>query len=537
MANELKSGIYRRRYLVGLGTGLTAGIAGCSGQEDTDPSTERDEQTSEETSTPGDEMSGGSINVINIDGNFNTLDPLMAETIGDNHTTQSIFSGLFKTAPDFSVEGDVAEDWELEDDTNLRISLRQGVKFHNGDELTSEDVKFSLERILDSESSPHKPAISPISAITVEDDYEVTISLDSPFAPLLSELTKTSAGKIVPKSVVEDRGVDDFGQNPVGSGPFKFVEWRSGDRMVLEKHDEYYEEDKPYLDQVVFQPVTDVSTQLASIEAGDAHIINHSIPQHADSLQDNPEIQYQSGPGGSIAFVSFNKTREPFDNVDLRRAISMGINREELISGVLNGEGEQAVHTVPPTFDWAYNPVEDIPYTRYNPDQAESLLEEIGYQGFEFELMSYPQAPFDSGTELIANQLRDIGLNPDVNIVTVNKLVDSLVNAEYDTSFASYVGHTDPDGLTYQILHSDVPFNRGKWSNEEFDQLVESARETNDIQQRGEYYKQAEAILADQAVNGFVFHFNAGKVLRQEVRGFEFVPAETSMQLDPVYLE
>jgi peptide/nickel transport system substrate-binding protein len=504
--------------------GLTAftGFVGCSGNgsEATDTT---DETSGSDDSTDGEDQGGQSstqsINLI-IEEPINAVDPLMAETRGDRLITTNLYASLFTLNPRMEPVPDLAAEHEFVDDTTLDITLRENVQFHNGDELTASDVKFSLNRIQNSSKSPRQSFLEKISEINTDDDYGVTIHLSEAFGPILTYLTDGAIpGAIVPQSVVEEE--EGQFETPVGAGPFQYKDWSPENEFVMEKFDDYYEDGVPQLDEVVIQPIGSAATMVSAIQAGDAQILlSPPIARH-QAFEADQNTNWSVKPGTGYDFLGVNNTREPYDDVNLRRALSMSIDREALIETALYGQGVPAHQPIPTAYEWAVSDDIDTTYTQYNPEQAQSLIKEHGYSGLEMELTSTDAAPHNEAAEVLQQQLSEAGFKVQVDIVDIPTFVDRAVNANFDIFFQGFSDVTEPDYVTRTANSCGATLNRGKYCNEELDQIMSDAAGTYDLDERASHYEEVSQIYASELPDIPVWFMPSARTVRNEVQNFE----------------
>jgi peptide/nickel transport system substrate-binding protein len=281
--------------------------------------------------------------------NIDTLDPHNTTSIVATAIHNNIYNGILKVAydgKDVKFVPDLATEWEIVGDRVHVFRFHKGVTFHNGDPFTAKDVQWNLERVKDPKQSPiHAWKLKLLENTEILDDHTVRLTFAKPYPFLRVAFTGSTgrAGTMVSPKAVEQWG-KDYGRHPVGTGPFKFVEWKEADFIALERHAQYFEmgddgKPLPYLDKVLFKIIIEPSTLIAAVQTGEVDSLNNAAPQFVALLRKNPNLQVQTLVGGNWRHISFNCAKEPFSDVNLRRAVAYVINREEILKQVQFDEG------------------------------------------------------------------------------------------------------------------------------------------------------------------------------------------------------
>ena len=303
------------------------------------------------------------------------LDPKVETTSPGNWVTTNVYENLVKLDTDLTFQPALAESWEQIEPDRWRFYLRQGVKFHDGTDFTADAVKFSIERIKNPDD-PGRAAsnLRPIIAVEIVDDYTVDIVTDGPYGPLLNIMSLVYATSVVSPAAVEQYG-EDYSRNPVGTGPFRFVEWRTNDQIVIERFDDYWGE-KAKLDRVVYRVIPEESARMLALDTGEVQMVMEPAPSQLDSYRDNPDFVIHEAPGVRVVYFGMMTTRAPLDDVRVRQAINYGFNRQSILDNVLEGVGYlPQAYISPPVFGFA-----DVSeYFVYDPESAAALLDEAGW--------------------------------------------------------------------------------------------------------------------------------------------------------------
>ncbi len=458
-----------------------------------------------------------------------TLDTGYAWSEAEIDIMYHMFEGLVKYADDdLNVEPSLAESWEVsEDGRSWTFYLQEGVLFHDGTEFTAEAVEFSYKRLIDENHPFHGmgdfssfeymlgDVVDDIRAI---DDYTVVISTKEPFAPFLQYMAFYSQ-YIVSPSAVREHG-EDFFRNPVGTGPFRFSEWRRDEYVTISRFDAYWGE-LPKVDNIVWKVVPEDSIRLMELQAGEVHIIKNILPEQIETVMNDDSLELMQVTGANLFFASINHAKEPFDDVRVRRALNHAINFDRLVDSVYQGLGTRAVHPMPSTV-FGYNH-EISPY-EFSPDRARQLLAEAGYpDGFDTEIHVFPEPrvyigrPVDAA-EIMRDDLRAVGIDARV-----------VVN-EWGTHFASMRDYQHSLGLIgwYDIPH---PHNFLKimlidsaltnYDASELLELADRALVTYDRDEQEGLYRRMQEIIHDDVLILNLAHSDYTAVTSPDVTGFE----------------
>lgn len=500
-------------------------------------------------SSNGEPQSGGTLTRALIYGDPQNLDPVIrSHGTGTSMVTWNIFEPLIRYD---AIKGEYvaanAESWELsEDGTVYTFKLKKGVKFHNGREVTAEDFKYSLERLVNPKTaSPNagnmqkvvgykeftSGAASELSGVKVIDSSTLEITIESPNSTFLSilSLPYTSA---VPKEAVEELG-EKFGSSPVGAGPFKFKSWIRDSELVLEKFEDYHN-GAPYLDTVVYKILTDQaardtafsSEQIDMMILGDAQYAQYmNNPKFQDYMIEVPEL--------FIRNLRFNLQAEgPWQDVRVRQAINYAIDRETIIATVLGGKAYPADGPLPTSIQ-GYN--ENVFSYPYDAEKAKQLLTEAGYaDGFTLPILATSHSAFGvTAVEAMIGYLEEVGIKVEIEQVDMATLGDRVSSGDFNTAMYSNGGYTSPVEFLSKYFHSDnfgSTGNVGYYKNDKVDELLSKALSTTDVEEMIKLAQEAEAIVIDEAPMWF-FNYNKAVIVHQPwVKGLQAVPTDIDFQ-------
>ena len=458
---------------------------------------------------------------------INTLDPAKAGLIPEFYTIWALFNTLVKFNDRMEVVPDLAESWVAKDDVTWEFTLRKGVKFHDGSEMTAEDVKFTLERLKDEKlGSPHKSKVAAISEISIVSPYVVRIKTDKPFAPLLTYLTNTRTGtQIVPKKVVEKIGDEAFGHNPIGTGAFKLKNWSPNEKVELLAHDAYFVAGQPYVESVNIPLIAEESSGVTALLGGNIDLTSTAPFADVAALEKEPKITVMRSPGLNTRFVEINNRKPPFDDIHFRRAVSMAFDRNAMVKVVVFGEGVAANGIIPGALKWAH---EDSPraLTQFNPERAKAEMAKSKYgAGTEVAVLTWGAGWWKRFAEVFAAQVNDtLGTNFRAEVSESATVYARLKAGDFQSSIWGWLGLTDPDSYLFEIFHTTGWRNFHGYSNPEVDKLLEQGRGETDVGKRGAIYKKAESIIVDEVPVVPCFESNVHNLMNKKVKGFVQLP-------------
>jgi len=453
-------------------------------------------------------------------------DPNLA-TLSTVYTiTQLMFDTLGEVMPDGEIVPSLATEWDISDDElTYTFKLRDDVVFHNGRPMTSADVKYTIERIQDPETnSPRRAVFGVVDSIETPDDTTVVFHLNEPFAPFLAALSDITAA-IVPQEVVEAEG-GTLNTNPVGTGPFKFVEWEVDRHVIVERNDDYWRDGLPYLDGIEFSFNADGNARASNVRSGTIDFLWNSPPELVPVLRDDPNIVTYGGEGTqSFQYLLLNLNREPLDDVKVRQAIFWALDREAIrivsrpdTTTPLNSGFLPAEH-------WAGVQPDDFIYEQ-DMEMAASLLEEAGVgDGFDMEILVLVGSDFHIRTaQVIQSQLEPLGINVTVTTVESGQQTERRNNGDFDGIVTGFSGTIDPDERVTQTFVTGGGTNYVQFSDEIVDNLAAEARSTSDRERRAELYRELQLRVAEVGPMAFIYNYHFVDALRADVKGYTFNP-------------
>jgi len=437
--------------------------------------------------------------VMIIESSPTNLDPRIGIDAQSERIDNLIFDDLLSRGDDLNVAPGLAESWDVPDPRTYVFHLHHGVKFHDGRALTSRDVKWTFDSLLQGKIRSTKSAVYKyIDHIDASDDATVIFHMKEADATLLWNLSDGAMG-IVPYG-----SGDEITQNPVGSGPFKFVSAETDREVVLERNDDYWGE-KAKLARVRFAVVPDETTEALELRKGSGDVaINSLTPDTVVTLARDSNLAVANGPGTRLAYLGFNLRDPILKDVRVRQAIAYALDRKPMIEYLWRGEAEPA-RSILPTQSWAYNG--DVPAYTHDAEKARQLLDAAGYppvNGVRFHITM--KTSTDANTRLMVavmqQQLREVGIALDIRSFEFATFFSDVQHGAFQMYGLRWIGgNEDPDIFEYAFHSSKVPpngANRDYYSNPKVDALIDQARQEIDPKVRKTLYAEVQSILAEE---------------------------------------
>jgi peptide/nickel transport system substrate-binding protein len=384
--------------------------------------------------------------------------------------------------------------------------LHPGIQFHDGRPCTAEDVKFSIDRILDPKTAaPYRMYYEGIESVQVVDPLRVKIKVKKYDSTFLFNMARGDA------AIVSRQTADRLKSQPIGTGPFKLAEWKRGDSIVMVRNPEYYLKGLPYLEKVVFKFIPDPSSQLAALKAGDVDVIAYDLaPENVAALERDPRFKVLKGHTTTDVILAMNNSKKPFTDPKVRQAITLAIDRKAVIQGAMYGYGTPLGSHMDPTNPYYVDLSGLYPF---NPEKAKQLLAEAGYaKGFEGVLkLPEPYAYARRSGEVIADQLSRVGIRLTLEVIQMGQWVDRVFkNADYDLTV---MGHAEP----FDLEIYGKPNYYFRYHNPKFQELLQKAEEEMNDEMRKKIYADLQRLIADDFVNVYLFANPALPAMKREV--------------------
>ena len=473
-------------------------------------------------------------------GDASTLIPPLASDASSHDVAGYIYNGLLKYDGDLNLVGDLAESWEVSPDgLTITFKLRKGVKWQDGAPFTAQDVMFTYQLMVDPKTpTAYGEDYKQVKKAEVLDDYTFRVTYPQPFAPALGSW----ALAILPKHLLEGQDItkSPLARNPVGTGPFKFREWRAGDKIILSYNPDYFE-GRPYLNDYVYLIKPDQATMFLELKAGNIDRMGLT-PQQYKRQTEYPKFQKTFNKYKYVSFsytyLGYNLEDQRFADRRVRQALTYAINKKEIVDGVLMGLGQEATGPYKPG-TWFSNP--DVPRFDYDPAKAKALLAEAGWRPnaegilekdgkpFEFTILTNQGNDLRVRTaEIIQRRLRDVGILVKIRTVEWAAFLKEFIDkGRFEAVLLGWTTGQDPD--SYDIWNSSKTkpgeLNFIHYNNPEVDQLLEEGRHTFDREKRRRAYFRFQEIVAEDQPYTFLFVPDALPVVHKRFRGVKPAPA------------
>ncbi len=482
-----------------------------------------------------------------------SLDPADHRTRESETVIRNMFDGLVTRDTGSGVHLELAEEMNWLDDTTLEVKLRQGVKFHNGQEMTADDVVFTFERIItenaieypEPHTSPRKGLIAPLESVEKVDDYTVKFNFSGVWPPAMQLLVHQ---QIVPKAYIEEVGTQGFIEKPIGTGPFMFVEGQLDDQIVMERFDDYWggapdlaPVGPACVERAIFRVIPEASTRVAALLAGEVDIIQGLPPELVETLDLTEGVEVKTAAGTQPQWLQLNVTDPLFADQNVRQALNYAVDKDLIVDAIYGGRAVPLPGPLSPFNDFVNKSLQPYPY---DLAQAQSLLEEAGWsdsdgdgildkdgQPFAFTIDTLePWRPLAEG---VAGMLREAGIDAGVRFWEYSVVKDQLLACErqaylddWGDSAFDPVGHFEAKWATFT---EGQPYGRGNfmcYSNPRVDELTKAGEVEADRAQRQAIYDEAQQIVYDEAPAVFLILPEEAEASTDRVQNWE--PASDS---------
>ncbi|HEV7276078.1 MAG TPA: ABC transporter substrate-binding protein [Devosiaceae bacterium] len=446
------------------------------------------------------------------------LDPTAGAAAAiDEVVYANIFEGLTRFAPDGSVVPGLAESWDIsEDGLTYTFHLREGVTFHDGSTFDAEDVKFSFDRARAEDSvNAQKALFADIESVEVVDPQTVELTLSKPNGNMLFNLAWGDAVIVAPESA------ENNATNPIGTGPFTFVDWAQGDRVEIARNDNYWGEPVA-LESATFRFIADPTAAFAAMQAGDVDAFpNFPAPETVVQFEGDPRFEVVIGSTEGETILAMNNAKPPLDDIRVRQAIAHAIDRQAVIDGAMFGYGTPiGTHFAPHHPDY----LDLTEQSAHDPERARELLAEAGHEELTLSLKLPPVEGYARrGGEIISQQLAAVGITTETtNLEWPQWLEEVFTGRNFDLTIIS---HTEP--LDIGIYARDDYYFQ--YLDEDFRAIMTELGNETDPAKRSELFKQAQQKIADDYVNGFLFQLPKVGVWNADLEGmWENAPTQAT---------
>lgn len=469
--------------------------------------------------------------VVAVPGDARSIDPHGAGDSNSLNALINVVEPLTRYNEKNEIVPCLAESWEMIDSQHFKFNLRKGVKFHNGEEMKASDVAFSFKRANTPAGAKVQYIMGAIDAENIEvvDDYTIIIPTKFPFSPFISYTPYIGAVIISEKYYTEN---PDAATHPIGTGPFKFVEWKKGNYLQYERFDEYWGAAPAYKD-LTLRIIPESNSRMIELETGAVDIAFNIAPNDFSRVESASDLNLITTPSTVATQIIMNTTKAPLDNVLVRRAIDYAVNEEAIVKAVYRGAARYTSSLVTP--DQLYADKEQS-QMYFDVQKAKALIAEAGIKTpINLKLITNEsQTRVDTAT-ILQTQLKEIGINLDIQVLEAATYFDTIATGEHDICISGWgaVGFADPDNNLYGPIHTaNIPANNyAYYSNPELDKLLETQRSLPNGPER-----EAAVIAAQRLIRSEVPYFTVDNPLqavgvRSNVKGFVTTPASSH----PVY--
>ncbi|MCJ8505863.1 ABC transporter substrate-binding protein [Kocuria flava] len=466
---------------------------------------------------------------VAIAGEPDQLDPHSTSAYFSFQILENVYDTLVEPDADLEMQPALAESWEVsEDQLSWTFHLREGVTFHDGSAFTAEDVVYSYDRIID-EQLANAYRLAAVEDVVAVDEHTVRIDVSQPTPALLAAIGGYKGMAIVERGNVES---GDVQLDPVGTGPFEVVGNAASTAVTLRANEDYWG-GGPHVPGVVYRFISEGTTALADLTAGEVHWTDSIPPQRVESLRRNPDVEVASVPSTDYWYLTMNQARPPFDSRDARRAVAQALDREALAQVTWYGSATVNQTAVPETSVWYH---EYAPFEQ-DLDRARELAESSGLAGRTVGLMvtnEYPETV--TAAQVVAANLDEIGVATEIRTLDFATWLDEQARGNFDMLLLGWLGNVDVNDYYYNQHHSEGSNNAQGYTSPEVDRLLDAGRTETDPEARKELYDRAAERIVDDASYVYLYNPDVVQAWAPELEGYEPRP-DRAVRFKDVRLE
>lgn len=451
-----------------------------------------------------------------------SFDPNIGKETTAIQVTGNIYDTLLTVDENMEVQPMLAESWEQEDEVTYLFKLRKGVKFHDGSDFTAEDAKYSLDRAV---ATPQVNYIAQfIDHVDIVDEYSIRLVTVEPYAPTLRNLTHPGVG-ITSKAYAAANGEEILKTAPMGTGPFKFVEWRQGDYVKLERFDEYWAGPAP-MKNLIMRIIPESTQRTIAVETGEVDLAYDIVPNDRKRLEENDSTQVYSVASLMAFYVGINHTKPYMEDPLVREAIRLAIDPKPMIDSIMYGSATKAECVLPPA---AFGFQKDLPEIKSDLEKAKELMADAGYpDGFKTSIIVSEDQTRVEICHVIQSQLKEIGIDCSIEVLEFANYVDSADKGLHDMCLQNWTTATADGDYTYYALFHTSKFgsqgNRVMKTIPGIDTLLDAAKASSDPDERVRLYGECEKLLTEYSVNRPLMFLELIAASTDKVEGFMMIP-------------
>jgi peptide/nickel transport system substrate-binding protein len=528
IANISRRGFLKESLILGGALGSLNFLAACTPAQAPKPGDSSAPATTAPAApgTSGQQRRGGTL-VGAFEADPVSLDPHTNSNFSSLQAYDHAYESLTAYDEKLQVVPALAERWETSDDgRTYTFFLRQNVKFHNGQAMTAEDVKYSLDRVLDpNTSAPWKSWLGPVQEVRVVNPATVQFVLGEPFPGLLSGIAGMRGSAIMPAGFAEK---ENLKLRAVGTGPFKLVEFVPQDHATYARNPDYWNRDLPYLEGMTFKVLSEENARLAALQAGQVQYALLSA-QGVEQLRNTQNLQVFKEPYAWVGLTYINVSRPPVDDARIRRALRMSVDTNEVIQKSVYGAGVPS-GPIPTGYGQWYLPPDSLPYNRPDLEGASRLLDQAGFQGGTVAIKCSPQYPeFVTTATIMQESFKKIDVDTEIVQLEWGTHVRDYQAHDYTLSNSANTFRPDPDGYIFNYFHSKGTLNAGGYRNEDLEPLIAEARAISDEARRKDLYTRIQQVLLEDSPNFWWYAKINHEAVSSRVQGY--TPSFTGRQL------
>jgi peptide/nickel transport system substrate-binding protein len=450
------------------------------------------------------------------------LDPHTSTSTTETYVQRAVYDPLVDLNENMEVVPVLAQSVETPDPLTVVFKLRSGITFHDGSPLDASVVKWHFDRQLDPATKAfNRTLLESIKEVQATDATTVKLVLSQPDPALVSIIANSGAGRVVPKTALDKYGAEGLIRNPVGTGPYVFVEWVAGSHITLKRNDKYWQKDLPNLDEIRFKTVPESGVKLTELRTANADIIDDFLVRDANTIKDDPGFEVSMLSGLGYLRIELNHSKPPFDNKALRQALAAAVNRSAIDKVAFLGSGAIAQGPIPPN-SWAFDKELKGWGPTANPELAKQKLAEGGQpNGFKVTFDTNNSTQRVQISQLVQEQLRAVGIELEILILEPGPYGSRRPSLEYVSRIATWSGRADPVGNMYSHFVTKGANNFGSYSNPELDKLLETGRTSMDRAERIKALQAAQKIVAEDAPVVFLYHEPWIRAWSKKVQGYK----------------